>query len=204
MIALTSPYLWYATRSTGLVAMVLLTTVVALGSLVAMRAGGTFIGRFEINEIHRSLSMVAMTFVVLHVATTVADSYVSTGPISIVIPLTSAYKRLGVGIGAVAFDLLIAVWVSSLLKLRIKNQSWRFIHWFSWMAIAATLLHALQTGTDAHRGAGRYAIFACAAVVVVAALARFFFRPTRAGGRTALSPLRGDVESHPDKRERRR
>ena len=189
MIALTTPYLWYTTRATGVVAMVLLTLVVVLGSLVALRVGGSTVGRFEINEIHRSLSMIAVTFVGIHVLTTVVDSYVSTGPLSIVVPLTSSYKTLGVSLGTVSFDLMIAVWVSSLLKLRLRNDTWRFIHWFSWMAVAAAIAHAFTTGTDAHSGIGLDLTLTCFAAVALAGAARLIYRPTRAAGRTALSPL---------------
>jgi sulfoxide reductase heme-binding subunit YedZ len=189
VIALTTPYLWYTTRATGIVAMLLFTAVVALGTLVANRVGGTFIGRFEINEVHRSLSMVAVVFLVIHIVTTVLDSFVSTGLISAVIPMTSTYKRLPVALGAVAFDLILAVWISSLLKLRIKNATWRFIHWFSWLAFAISLVHGYMTGTDVHRGLGLLLVIGCAGVVALAALWRFLGRPTRAAGRTALSPL---------------
>ena len=190
MIALTSPYLWYATRATGYVSMVLFTAVVVLGSLVALRVGGTFVGRFELNELHRSLSMVAMAFLAIHVATTVADSYVSTGVISAVVPLTSAYRRLGVSFGAIAVDLLLAVWVSSLLKVRIKNHVWRFIHWFSWIGVSASVLHAVQTGTDAGHGVGFDLAIACAVLMAIAGGLRLALRPARAAGRTALSPLK--------------
>lgn len=190
MIALSSPYFWYTTRASGMVAMVLFTLVVALGTLVATRVGGTIVGRFEINELHRSLSIVAMVFVALHIVTTVADSYVSTGFVSAVVPFTSSYKRLAVAVGTIGFDLLIAVWVSSLLKLRIKNASWRFIHWFSWLGVASSFVHAFLTGTDAHHGVGLAVVVACGAVVLLAGVGRVLGRPTRAGGRTALSPLR--------------
>ena len=189
MIALTTPYLWFSTRATGIVAMFLFTAVVALGTLVANRVGGTFIGRFEVNEVHRSLSMVAMVFLFIHVVTTVLDSFVATGLISTVIPFTSSYKRVPVALGAVAFDLILAVWLSSLLKLRIKNQSWRFIHWLSWLAFVISLIHAYMTGTDTHHGVGVLLVVGCAGVVALAALWRFVGRPTRAAGRTALSPL---------------
>jgi predicted ferric reductase len=189
VIALTTPYLWYTTRATGIVTMVLFTLVVCLGTLVANRVGGTFIGRFEINEVHRSLSMVAIVFLVIHILTTVLDSFVSTGLISAVIPMTSSYKRLPVALGAVAFDLILAVWISSLLKLRIKNGSWRFIHWFSWLGYAISLVHAYMTGTDAHHGVGLLSVVICGGVVALAALWRYLGRPTRAAGRTALSPL---------------
>ncbi len=189
MIALTTPYLWYTTRATGLVALVLFTLVVSLGTLVANRIGGTIIGRFEVNELHRSLSMVAIVFLAIHVATTVVDSYVSTGLVSAFIPMTSSYKRLDVALGAIALDLILAVWISSLLKLRIANRSWRFIHWFSWIGFTTALVHGFLSGTDARSGAGLVLVVACALVGMGAGLWRFFGRPTRAAGRTALSPL---------------
>ncbi len=189
MIALTTPYLWYATRATGVVALLLFTVVVTLGTLVANRVGGTFIGRFEVNEVHRSLSMVAVVFLLFHIVTTVLDSFVSTGLISSVIPMTSAYKRVPVALGAVSFDLILAVWISSLLKLRLKNQTWRFIHWFSWLAYAISLVHVYLTGTDTHKGIGTLLVLGCAVVVALAGVWRYLGRPTRAAGRTALSPL---------------
>lgn len=189
MIALTTPYLWYATRATGIVALILFTVVVTLGTLVANRVGGTFIGRFEVNEVHRSLSMVAVVFLLFHIVTTVLDSFVSTGLVAAVIPMTSSYKRVPVALGAVSFDLILAVWISSLLKLRVKNQTWRFIHWFSWLAYAISLVHVYLTGTDTHKGIGTLLVLGCAGVVALAGVWRFLGRPTRAAGRTALSPL---------------
>ena len=189
MIALTSPYLWYTTRATGLVTLILFTGVVVLGSLVANRVGGAAVGRFELSELHRSLSMVAVVFLVIHIITTVIDSFVSTGLISVVVPLSSAYKRVPVGLGAVAFDLIIAVWISSLLKTRLANETWRFIHWFSWLGWGVAIVHAFLTGTDARTGVGLALVIVSALAGVLAGLWRFFARPARAAGRTALSPL---------------
>jgi sulfoxide reductase heme-binding subunit YedZ len=195
VIALTTPYLWYTTRATGFVTLILFTLVVALGTLVANRVGGTFVGRFEINELHRSASIVAMVFLVLHIVTTVLDSFAPTGWLSSIVPFASDYKRVGVALGAVAFDLILAVWISSLMKVRVKNESWRFIHWFSWVAFASAIVHAYVTGTDARDGVGLAIVAACALVVLLAGLWRYFGRPTRAGGRTALSPLTPDASA---------
>ena len=195
MIALTSPYLWYTTRATGLVTLILFTGVVVLGSLVANRVGGAAVGRFELSELHRSLSMVAVIFLVIHIATTVVDSFVSTGLISVLVPLTSAYKRLPVGLGAVAFDLILAVWISSLAKARLKNETWRFIHWFSWLGWAIAVVHAFLTGTDARTGVGLALVIVSALAGALAGLWRFFARPARAAGRTALSPLAPAAEA---------
>jgi len=151
--------------------------------------GGSAVGRFELNELHRSVSMVAMAFLVLHIVTTVVDSYVPTGWLSTIIPMTSNYKRWDVAVGAVAFDLMLAVWASSLMKARIANSSWRFIHWFSWLAFVAAIVHSFLIGTDARSGIGLAVVTACAFAVVVTAIWRYVKRPTRSLGRTALSPL---------------
>jgi predicted ferric reductase len=209
MIALTSPYLWYTTRATGFVALILFTLVVALGTFVANRIGGTYVGRFELNELHRSISMVAIVFLMVHILTTLLDSYVPTGWISAIIPLTSKYEPVHVALGAVAFDLILAVWVSSLLKARIANRSWRFIHWFSWLALASALAHSVLTGTDSRSSWGLALVVTCGAVALASALWRYFARPARAAGRTALSPLSvapldGDAPEQPARRDRRR
>jgi methionine sulfoxide reductase heme-binding subunit len=189
MIAFTSPYFWYITRATGLVALVLFTIVVGLGTFVSNRVGGTKVGRFELNELHRSVSMVAMAFLVVHIVTTIVDSYVPTGWLSAVLPFTSPYKRLYVAIGAISFDLMLAVWASSLMKSRISNSSWRYIHWLSWLAFVAAVVHSFLIGTDARSGIGLVVVAACAFAVLVIALWRYVKRPPRAAGRTALSPL---------------
>jgi DMSO/TMAO reductase YedYZ heme-binding membrane subunit len=195
VIALTSPYLWYTSRATGIVALVLFTAVVAFGALVANRVGGKSVGRFELNELHRSLSLVALIFLAIHILTTVLDTYAPTGWL---------YERLGVAVGAIAFDLMIAVWISSLLKARVRHQSWRFIHWFSWLAFASAILHAYLSGADTKNGAGLALVIACALVVLAAGAWRFIKRPPRANGRTALSPLAGSPPVPPATRDHAR
>lgn len=189
MMALTSTYFWYTTRATGFVALILFTLVVSLGTFVANRIGGTMVGRFELNELHRSVSIVAVVFLAIHIVSTVVDSFVPTGWISVLVPMTSAYKRVPVALGTVAFDLILAVWISSLLKVHIANRSWRFIHWFSWLAYASAIVHTLLSGTDSRSGLGLILVMFCAGVVAIAAIWRYLGRPTRAFGRTALSPL---------------
>jgi sulfoxide reductase heme-binding subunit YedZ len=103
--------------------------------------------------------------------------------------MTSAYKRVPVAIGTVAFDLILAVWISSLLKVRISNSSWRFIHWFTWLAYTTAIVHTLLIGTDSRNGFGLILVIVSASVVLLAAMWRYLGRPTRAAGRTALSPL---------------
>ena len=48
----------------------------------------------------------------------------------------------------VAFDLLLAVLVTSLLRARLGYRSWRSVHWLAYACWPVALWHGLGTGTD--------------------------------------------------------
>jgi methionine sulfoxide reductase heme-binding subunit len=163
----TSP-LWFATRATGLTALVLLTACVVPGILTSVRFAWPAWPRFVTAGLHRNLSLLALTFVGLHVLTTVSDPYASIGAVSAVVPFSSPYRRIWLGLGAVAFDLLLAVLVTSLLRTRIGLRTWRAVHWAGYLCWPVALIHGLGTGTD---GAARWvlAVTAACALAVTAA-----------------------------------
>src|SRR5919205_2877940 len=123
--------LWYASRATGLVALLLLTATVVLGVTTAGRFPTSRWPRFVIAAVHRNLSLLSVSFLGVHIATAVIDPYAGMSWADAVIPFGSAYRPVWVGLGAVALDLLIAVVVTSLLRLRILLRWWRAVHWSS-------------------------------------------------------------------------
>ena len=163
----TSP-LWFATRATGLMALVLLTGTVVLGILTSVRFASPAWPRFVTVSLHRNLSLLTITFTGLHVLTTITDPFASISALSVVVPFTSGYRRIWLGFGAVAFDLLLAVLVTSLLRTRIGPRGWRAVHWAGYACWPVALVHGLGTGTD---GAARWvlAITAVCALAVVSA-----------------------------------
>src|ERR1700733_9421538 len=108
--------LWYASRATGIVALLLLTAVMLLGILVTRQGRLPGLPRFAVTGLHRNLSLLAAAFVALHVLTAVADSYVNIPLTAVFVPLTSPYERFWLGLGAVSLDLMLAVIVTSLLR----------------------------------------------------------------------------------------
>ena len=163
----TSP-LWFATRATGLTALVLLTVSVVFGILTSVRFARPAWPRFVTVSLHRNLSLLVLTFTGLHVLTTVTDPYASIGVVSAVLPFSSGYRRIWLGLGAVAFDLLLAVLVTSLLRVRLGQRTWRLVHWAGYLCWPVALIHGLGTGTD---GAARWVLAvtaACALAVSVA------------------------------------
>jgi hypothetical protein len=163
----TSP-LWFATRATGLMALVLLTVTVVLGITTSVRFASPRWPRFVTVSLHRNLSLLVLTFVGLHVLTTVTDPFASISVVSVLVPFTSAYRTIWLGFGAVAFDLLLAVLVTSLLRARIKPRIWRFIHWASYACWPIALVHGLGTGTD---GGARWVLAVAAACALAVTLA---------------------------------
>jgi methionine sulfoxide reductase heme-binding subunit len=165
---MSSTTLWYATRASGIVALVLLTATMLLGlAATNRRRTGNWPG-FAQQEIHRRISMLSVVFVGIHVLTSVLDTYVHIGWAAIVVPFTSPYSRLWVGIGTVALDLMLAVFVSSLLRQRMRASTWRAVHWLAYLSWPVAVAHTFGMGTDAREpwviGLG----VACTLSVVVA------------------------------------
>jgi sulfoxide reductase heme-binding subunit YedZ len=141
--------LWYATRGTGIVSLVLLTAIVVLGIAGSQRLRSDRWTRFLVVGLHRNLTMLALVFLAVHIGTSVLDSYAPIRLVDAIVPFVSAYRPVWLGLGAVAFDLLLALTVTSLLRARIGYRSWRVLHWLAYVSWPVALVHALGTGSDA-------------------------------------------------------
>jgi methionine sulfoxide reductase heme-binding subunit len=142
------PGLWYATRATGLVALLLLTASVLLGILTAGRFASANWPRFLSQGLHRNISLLVLVFLTLHVGTTVVDTYTSIPLTAAFIPFASAYKTAWLSLGAVALDLLLALTASSLVRQRLGHRAWRRVHWLAYACWPVAVAHGLGIGTD--------------------------------------------------------
>jgi methionine sulfoxide reductase heme-binding subunit len=173
MTAITgSTALWYASRATGVVSLLLLSLVVMLGILVNRQGRLPGLPSFAVTGLHRSLSLLAVLFIAVHVATAVIDPYVSIGLAAVVIPFVSAYEPFWLGLGAVALDLIAALIVTSLLRARISRRFWRGIHWLAYAAWPVALAHGFGASPDLRSGGLRALAIGCALAVVAAGLWR--------------------------------
>jgi sulfoxide reductase heme-binding subunit YedZ len=140
--------LWYATRATGVVALLLLTATVALGVAGVSRLSSPHWPRVITAGLHKNLSLLVVAFVLVHVITTLLDPFVSINPAAIVVPFVSSYRPLWLSLGTIAFDLILALVVTSLLRSRVPYRTWRFVHWLAYVCWPVALWHGLGTGTD--------------------------------------------------------
>src|ERR1035441_10894651 len=75
---------WYLTRSTGAVAMLLLSIALALGVVDVQRWSTPRWPRFVLDSLHRNVSLLALAFLVAHILTSVLDSFAPIGLIEAV------------------------------------------------------------------------------------------------------------------------
>ena len=76
------------------------------------------------------------------------DSFAPIRLIDAVIPFASTYRPLWLGLGALSFDLLIALVVTSLVRRRLGYRAWRTIHWLAYASWPVAVFHGLGTGSD--------------------------------------------------------
>lgn len=161
--------LWYASRATGLAALLLLTGTVVLGTANSARFATPKLPRFAVATVHRNVSLLTCVFLAVHITGAIIDPYAGIGWLSAVVPFVSSYHPLWLGLGAIAFDLLIALVVSSLLRPRISPRVWRALHWAAYLCWPVAVLHGFEIGgADSRLGWVRVLTLLCVLAVVAA------------------------------------
>lgn len=167
---LRSSALWYLVRGSGIVALILLTIVVALGVATTTHWQAPGLPRFVTAAVHRSVALLAVTFLSIHVLTSIVDSYVSISVVDAFVPFIGSVKPVALGLGAVAFDLVVALVLTSLLRAKLGFKAWRAVHWLAYLAWPVALLHGLTMGRDAGASWNLIVVVSCV-LTVGAALA---------------------------------
>jgi predicted ferric reductase len=163
---------WYASRATGIVALLLLTAVLVLGILVNRQGRLPGLPKFAVTNIHRNLSLLSVAFIVVHVLTAVLDTYVHIPLISAVVPFASGYERLWLALGAVSLDIMLAMIVTSLLRGRLNRILWRAVHLLAYASWPVAFAHSIGSSKDLQQGWMLGLAVACAMIVAAAAIWR--------------------------------
>ena len=190
--------LWYTTRGAGAVSLVLLSAVVVLGILSVLRVQTTGWPRFLTVGLHRNLALMTLFFLALHIVTAVVDPFTHLGWLTAVVPFSSYYRTFWLGLGTIAFELLLAIVLTSLVRGFIGHVAWRLVHWLTYAAWPVAVLHGFGTGTDAWTAW----LFTLQAACIVVVLGAFGYR-LMSGSRDPLSNARSSFQSAVDRRENR-
>lgn len=176
-----SPAVWYVARASGIVAYLLLSSSVVLGILMSARVPLSW-PRFAVEEVHRFVAILTACFLVLHGLALLADRVVPLGLAHAVVPFTSSYRPVAVGLGVVAAELLAAVGLANALRAELPYRIWRAVHYVTFAVWGLATLHAILAGTD-RADPWFAALFFGAVSAVATALAVRLQRPAAAGAR---------------------
>ncbi|MBV9002740.1 MAG: ferric reductase-like transmembrane domain-containing protein [Solirubrobacterales bacterium] len=173
---------WYLARGTGAVALVLLTGSVVLGILGSVRFAAPRWPRFAIDAVHRDLSLLVMVVLAIHIVTSVLDGFAPITLVDGVLPFVTPYRPLWMGLGTLAFDLLLAIAITSLVRRRLGYRAWRAIHWLAYASWPVAVLHGLGTGSDVKQWWMLGLTAACIVAVLVAVWTRIAHVPGEHSG----------------------
>jgi methionine sulfoxide reductase heme-binding subunit len=185
---LTSGPVWYLMRGSGIVSLLLLTAVSALGMATVSRWRPGRVPRFVTLGLHRNLSLLAVAFLAVHILTAIIDPQATVSAVAVVLPRPSDRYGLWLGIAALALDLVVALVATSLLRHRLPYRVWRAVHWLAYLAWPVALLHGAGMGSDAGSGWMLAVDAACIGIFAGAVVLRLINAP-RAGTKH-LEPAR--------------
>jgi methionine sulfoxide reductase heme-binding subunit len=174
---ITSGSVWYLMRASGVVTLILLTGVFVLGIATTKRWRSRRLPGFATPSLHRSISLLAVAFLAIHVVTAIVDPYAAVGIAAVLVPFVAGKSAFWVGLGALSLDLTLALIVTSLLRSRLSLRVWRGIHWVAYLSWPLALFHSLGVGSDSGTLWLRAVAGACVALVVTAVLWRLRLRP---------------------------
>lgn len=166
------PMLWYLNRGSGVALLLVLTIALCLGILSARAGRSRLVPRFLSQQLHRNLGVLALVLVIGHAATAILDSYVDIRWWQALSPVGATYKPLWLGLGSLAFDVMLLVVLTSLLRERLGHRAWHLIHLLGYLSWPIAMAHSMGIGTDARATWGREVGLGCLAAVVLAGVLR--------------------------------
>ena len=137
---------WELIRITGLVALAFLTLSVALGIAGPALRKPTL--RLTSVSMHLTAAVGGTVLVIAHVAFAILDSWVSVPAAAAFVPGASTWQPLWVGLGTVAFDLMLVIAATSALRQQAPRLWWK-AHVVAYPVWALVWVHTLAIGTDA-------------------------------------------------------
>jgi predicted ferric reductase len=97
--------------------------------------------------------LLGLAFVTFHILILLGDQFIKYTPAQLLIPFGSAnFQPIWVGIGQLAFYLLIPLTFSFYVRRRIGIGLWRAIHFGTFLAFAMVTVHGMLAGSDTTNG----------------------------------------------------
>jgi sulfoxide reductase heme-binding subunit YedZ len=123
-----------------------------------------------VHGIHMHLILLGLTLGIVHGLVQMAAPYGKVRAIDVVVPFVDRADPIGVGLGVLALELMIATALSVLIQRKLGYARWRALHSLGYLSFTMVAAHLLISGSELYPEPVRTAIAASWAVVVVAGI----------------------------------
>ena len=139
---------WYSSRILGFLGYWALTGSVIYGLLMSTGILDAIAHRAVSFSLHQELSAVAIGLIAMHGAVLALDTFIQQSVYELVVPFAGPYRPVWVGVGQLAFYLMVVVYASFYLRNHIGQRGWRLLHYTTFLAFVGGTCHGLMAGTD--------------------------------------------------------
>ena len=157
---------------TGVFALVALTATVAAGLIAGDRIMMPVGGRVVTQAVHRAISIAAIGALAIHISLEIVAH--RSHLVDAIVPFLSDHRRLYIGLGTLASDLMLVIIVTGVARRRFADRwpgLWRAVHLTAYAAWPFAILHGLLGGRQAKPYVD-WSYGACVVAVVLALLIR--------------------------------
>lgn len=147
---------WYLARASGVIAYVFLVGTTAWGLLLSTRLVKTHVPPPLTLALHNSFTWLALGFAVFHGAILLFDHYIGFTPAQLLVPFTSPYEPVWVGLGTIGLYLAVLTAFSFYVRRWIGQRTWRRLHYLTFAVFVLITVHGWSAGTDASALAAIY------------------------------------------------
>ena len=139
---------WFLSRSSGVVAYVLITVGVLWGLIQSGSLFRTRVTPLLALGMHSYLNWLGLGFAALHGIILIGDDYIKIGLTQVFTPFLSPYRPVPVGLGIIGFYLMLLLTLSFYPRSRLGQKNFRLLHYTSFAVFLMVTVHGVLAGTD--------------------------------------------------------
>ena len=140
---------WFLSRSSALVAYLLLWLSMCLGLMITNKLARLWPGGPVAFDLHQYTSLLGVAFALFHGLILLGDRYLNASLLQVALPFSMLdYHPFWVGLGQLGFYLMAGVAFSFYVRKQITPPVWRSVHLLSFISFGFALLHGIGSGTD--------------------------------------------------------
>ncbi len=150
-----APLSWYFSRATGIVAYIFLWLVIFFGLSFRNPLLKKFVAPIYKLDMHIYLSFLTLAFVFAHGLVLMFDTFIHLSLMDIFVPFAvdpNVIDARAIAWGIIGLYILIILIITSLLRTKLPQKLWRYLHFLHVALFALIMVHVLAIGTDFQDG----------------------------------------------------